>query len=161
MDRMTAKRGLDSKARPNKRSRSNKRSRHINRRSWHNDRVVAWGTCYLTRYDETMEAYMLSVMYINGMNGRFVEFQIDVKHTNGMKIKGRKKVFQSIDDLLKFYEVNPISRKIQSIGRRLEPPKPYVNYTLCTYMAYHSSIARWWIDFSMQCSIYYYTVQFS
>ena len=69
---------------------------------------------YLTRYNVATKAYMLSVM-----TRHVTEFEIDVKQ---VRIKGREEVFHSIDGLLKFYELNPISQEILSIGNQLQRP---------------------------------------
>ena len=81
---------------------------------------------YLTRYNVATKAYMLSVMTRHVMTRHVMtrhvtEFEIDVKQ---VRIKGREEVFHSIDGLLKFYELNPISQEILSIGKQLQRPKP-------------------------------------
>ena len=74
---------------------------------------------YLTRYDVATKAYMLSVMTRHVITRHLTEFQIDVKR---VRIKGREEVFHSIDGLLKFYELNPISQEMKSIGNQLQRP---------------------------------------
>ena len=81
--------------------------------------------CFLVRYNEERNVYLLSVMTSgdNGHEAKFEEYQMIiylVKDFYGFQIQGREEVFDSIDNLLKFYQKNSISQTTASIGEPLQ-----------------------------------------
>ena len=80
--------------------------------------------CFLIRYNEDRNVYLLSVMTSggNGHETKFEEYQVlrDSSDSSDtyiiFKIQGREEVFDSIDNLLKFYQKNSISQTTASIG---------------------------------------------
>ncbi len=77
--------------------------------------------CYLTRYSQLNEAYLLSVMKMtqNGDN-HFEHFKLMIDNEKEYyEIDGYEKSFKNIDELLDYYQSNPITPRITNIGQCL------------------------------------------
>lgn len=80
------------------------------------------GTCYLLRYSENRQMYILSVM-TKAQGGTMAPHHFEIKITkkdtqNSYEIGGSEKKFISISKLLEFYESEPLSQVVESIGHR-------------------------------------------
>ena len=73
--------------------------------------------CYLTRFSETSDCYILSVYKRQTPNDVFINFEIVIKGNGKVQIKGKKKEFDNIKELLNHYENNRIDPALSSIGR--------------------------------------------
>lgn len=81
------------------------------------------GDCFLTRYSEAKEVYMLSVM----ASGEKIELQVDATKSKSLpqfSIEGREESFRSMVVLLDYYQKNSVSQNIPSIGEELQ--RPYI-----------------------------------
>ena len=81
--------------------------------------------CYLTRYSESIDEYILSVLRRkNDDDIVFQHFRITIWHDEkpavSYEILGSTKKFESIDKLLKFYKTNPLNHYINNIGDEVE-----------------------------------------
>ena len=75
--------------------------------------------CYLTRYSEAKECYMLTI-YKKKPNMRVKHFQISFEHTEHhriYKIEGKAEEFSGIKEMLAHYENNRIDPAFRTIGR--------------------------------------------
>lgn len=75
--------------------------------------------CYLTRYCEEMESYTISVL----SESRIEHYILNICKCNGVtfyEIDGTENPFDSICELLEFYQNCPVSRKLDSfIGKEI------------------------------------------
>ncbi len=74
--------------------------------------------CYLTRFSVNHNKYVLSVL-TEDMEGEPETQDFELYINNDItryEILGKRKCFNNIDDLLSFYEHNPLTETIQSIG---------------------------------------------
>ncbi len=77
--------------------------------------------CYLTRYSQQNRAYLLSVMKTTqcGGDNHFEHFKLLIDNkVEGYEIDGYEKSFKNIDNLLRYYQSNPITPRITSIGQQ-------------------------------------------
>lgn len=74
-------------------------------------------TCYLTRYSRVREDYILSVLTNTRSEDELTihNFTISIEG-HRYEIDGTEYPFDSIHDLLKFYEHTPVSHKVSHIG---------------------------------------------
>ena len=93
-------------------------------------------SCYLTRYSERRNVYVLSVMKVSGGTRVFQHFTIDIRNRNNdisYEIKGADMKFKHLSDMLKFYQCNPVSHSVSNIGECVmaydyyESPQPVAN----------------------------------
>lgn len=81
------------------------------------------GDCFLTRYSKAKKAYQLSVINRGKKRStaKIEEYHIIFNDEDcEFQIQGKEEVFDSIDDLLEFYQKTPISQTTASIGEPLE-----------------------------------------
>ncbi len=74
--------------------------------------------CYLTRFSVNNNKFVLSVL-TEDMEGELEtqDFKLSINNDiNRYELLGTEKSFNNIDDLLSFYECNPLNETIQSIG---------------------------------------------
>ncbi len=98
------------------------------------------GTCYLTRYSRAKDKYVLSVLQREVDSEEFIvkSYKLNIfKQRNNHKrtiteIDGTEEQFDSIFDLLSFYERNPVDHDIHGIGTMIEAKKHRfkVNYRI-------------------------------
>ncbi len=72
--------------------------------------------CYLTHYDATSKVYFLSVKTKTDV---YMHFVIDItRHQNETQheLRGSDKEFDSISELLNFYENKPVNLEVDCIG---------------------------------------------
>ena len=74
------------------------------------------GSCYLTRYSESQECYILTV-YESASNPVKKHFAIEKSDTGEHKIRGKSMTFSGIQQLLEYYEQNTIDPALRSIGK--------------------------------------------
>ena len=74
------------------------------------------GHCYLTRFSESNERYILSV-YQDIPTYTIKHYRITVERGD-IYIEGKKRYFDSIRELLAFYENNRIDPAFKTIGRQ-------------------------------------------
>ena len=73
--------------------------------------------CYLTRYSEAQESYILSVYQQQTPKDTKKHFRIIIKSNGRLKIEGETQVhFANIEELLKYYETNRIHPSLKNIG---------------------------------------------
>ena len=70
--------------------------------------------CYLTRYSCNEKRYVLTVLNNTDQPSHF-DLDIDTDKP-AIVLEGAGKVFQTLDDLLRYYEKNPLSEDIRSLG---------------------------------------------
>ena len=76
--------------------------------------------CYLTRYSNNRQSYILSVINAERKSSHF-QLIID-NDVPSYEIKGTQKKHNSLDDLLNYLERTPLSPTIRSIGKPCLPP---------------------------------------
>lgn len=79
------------------------------------------GDCYLLRYSESANMYKLSVKHKKGTI--FQHFRIKIINNHAEReyeIEGTKKKFDDFSELLDYYEMNPVNRKIFAIGKPIQ-----------------------------------------
>ena len=75
------------------------------------------GHCYLTRYSRMKECYVLSVFeHQKPLNPEIDHFEIVVESDGKHRINGKSMAFNSIHQLLEYYEQNRINPAFKSIG---------------------------------------------
>ena len=72
------------------------------------------GPCFLFRYSNTYQCYQISVKYENEVE--HIEVEID-KDVPSYQLQGSEKIFTSLDELVKYYQKNPLSPSIRKIGQ--------------------------------------------
>ena len=75
------------------------------------------GTCYLIRYSDSWNSYVLSVYREHIPDSIIRHFKIGIKDNGKFSIQGTDVYFETIDSLLAFYEKNSIHPSIETIGR--------------------------------------------
>lgn len=82
---------------------------------------------YLTRYSETYRSYVVSVSaWYNGSRLPPAHFQLNIDTDAGyFSIEGSQKHFHTLNELLSYYEMNPISPNVRSIGSVCPVPGDY------------------------------------
>ena len=75
------------------------------------------GHCYLTRYSESQQSYILSVYKKESLLRHIIEhYRILISNSGSLKIEGKDMEFYNIQHLLNYYENNPITPALSSIG---------------------------------------------
>ncbi len=81
-------------------------------------RLKLFGThCYLTRYNENSQCYVLSVYKKQTPDDTIKHFKIEIKENGKYKIDGKDEEFNDIGELLTEYEQNRIDQALKNIGR--------------------------------------------
>ena len=80
-------------------------------------------SCYLIRYSKSRGLYVLSVVTFCNGNAKIdhIKINIDTEQAS-FGLDGTLKIFRNLDELLKYYENNPLSSDIRSIGSVCFPP---------------------------------------
>ena len=88
--------------------------------------MASGGNCYLTRYSKTRESYVLStIVFHNGIREP-VHIKLNVDTEKGCySLEGTKKIFCTLNEFLNYFENNPLSPDIRSIGSPCLPPDHY------------------------------------
>ena len=81
--------------------------------------------CYLTRYSESIEEHILSVLRRKNDDDLVLQhfciaIQLEGQLAVSYEILGSTKKFKSITGLLEFYKKNPLNHKIDSTGDKIE-----------------------------------------
>ena len=86
-------------------------------------------TCYLTRYSECLDEYLLSVLRSKEDEYIFITFNILITKDNSQQkhatfeIKGADQKFDSIAELLSNYKTKPLNNTIDCIGEEATRPE--------------------------------------
>ena len=72
------------------------------------------GPCFLFRYSEVEKCYQISIKYDDKV--MHIKLQID-KDAPSYQLDGSEKNFNSLDDLIKYYQKNALSPAIRKIGQ--------------------------------------------
>ena len=90
--------------------------------------------CYLTRYSETQESYVVSaIVYHQGIpTPVHIKLNIDTDN-NSYSLEGTEKTFRTLDELLNYFEQNPLSHDIRELGTPCLPPDKSQHRTLPRY----------------------------
>jgi len=77
------------------------------------------GNCYLTRYSKNNESYVVSalVYHNGGYTPVHIKLNIDTEK-NCHSLEGTEKVFRTLNELLGYFEQNPLSSDIRGLGTR-------------------------------------------
>ena len=81
------------------------------------------GSCYLIRYSERRKIFVISVLTRNRVeNGSDFHASFTLNITKGedgniYEIEGTEETFGNISKMLAFYENNPLTAKVKSIGK--------------------------------------------
>ena len=91
-------------------------------------------SCYLTRYSERRNVYVLSMTkYSDNGQRTFQHFTVDIRNQNNKityEIRGADMQFNYLSDMLSFYESHPVTHTTSNIGvcvvadNYIEPPAP-------------------------------------
>ena len=82
------------------------------------------GNCYLTRYSESEEKYVVSAIVSHRGMREPVHFVLEIdSEAPSYSFKGSEKIFRTIDELLTYYEQYPLNEEIRSIGSICHPPE--------------------------------------
>ena len=104
------------------------------------------GNCYLIRYSEGRKDFMVSVMRRNIQNTSqptYQHFILNVTKEDGhniYEIEGSKKKFMDISSLFEFYETNPLTPSMTTIGNPCSPCTSNVA-NVCYVCMQHSHVA--------------------
>ena len=74
--------------------------------------------CYLTRYSEVRDEYILSVLLREDGESVFKNFII-ISNENDYEISGSEEKFANLDELLEFYKKHPLLHNIDGIGEEI------------------------------------------
>ena len=74
--------------------------------------------CYLTRFSKSQESYVLSVYQYQKPKHVVENFQVIVLDGGRCRVSEKEHVAGNIDELLTYYERNPISPSFTSIGQK-------------------------------------------
>ena len=73
--------------------------------------------CYLTRYSNNNETYILSVMFVYKNQDKVCHYELSINtQESRYSLEGTDFVFDTLDKLLKYYESNPLNPDIRNIG---------------------------------------------
>ena len=94
------------------------------------------GFCYLTRYSRRKQSYILSI-YKSNPTKTFKHLIIDKYRGDGgseqFKIRDKDKAFNSIQEMLAYYEKNAIDPDFKNIGRKYTEDE-YMRNCCCTLL---------------------------
>ena len=75
-------------------------------------------SCYLTRYSKNKKCYMLSVRSAQITQGTIAHLKMKIDNKKEVyELESTRKTFPSMDELLTYYETNPLNEKIRRIGQ--------------------------------------------
>lgn len=74
--------------------------------------------CYITRYSEVRDEYILSVLHREEGESVFKNFII-ISNENDYEISGSEEKFSNLDELLEFYRKHPLIHHIDGIGEEI------------------------------------------
>ena len=95
--------------------------------------MASGGNCYLTRYSKTRESYVLSAIVFHDGIREPVHIKLNVDTEKRChSLEGTEKIFRTLDELLNYFEKNPLSSDIRSIGSPCLPPEQYQHTTSAT-----------------------------
>ena len=103
--------------------------------------------CYLTRYSKNQESYMVSALthYQGTPTPVHIKLNVD-KDNNSYSLEGTEKIFHTLEDLLNYFEQNPLSSKIRGLGTPCLPPDKSRHGTLPRPRAAAGSISSGNLD---------------
>ena len=73
--------------------------------------------CYLTRYSRNSSTYTLSVVYIYNNQDKVLHLKLSIDNELLQhSLEGTLKIFATLNELLQYYENNPLSPEIRNLG---------------------------------------------
>ena len=93
------------------------------------------GSCYLTRYSRRKQSYILSI-YKSNPTKTFKHLIIDKDRGHKgeqFKIRDKDIVFNTIEEMLTYYEKNAIDPDFKNIGRKYTEDE-YIQHMCCTLL---------------------------
>ncbi len=81
--------------------------------------------CYLTRYSKNRESYVVSALVYHNGNQTPVHIKLNIDNENGHSLEGTMKIYRTLDELLHYYESNPLSHDIRGLGAPVTPLDQY------------------------------------
>ena len=73
--------------------------------------------CYLTRYSRNSSTYTLSVVYIYNNQDKVLHLKLSIDNERLQhSLEGTEKIFTTLNELLQYYENNPLSPEIRNLG---------------------------------------------
>ncbi len=77
---------------------------------------------YLTRFSEGNDSYTVSVIFLANNEDKVMHLKLSIDNENSsFSLEGTQNFFQSLDELLKFYERNRLSSEIRNLGSPCVP----------------------------------------
>ena len=87
--------------------------------------------CYLTRYSKGTESYVVSALIHHKGSPTPVHIKLNIdKDNNIYSLEGTEKIFRTLDELLNYFENNPLSSEIRGLGTPCLPPDKSQHGTL-------------------------------
>ena len=91
------------------------------------------GHCYLTRHSESLDCYVLSIFKKQkSIPPTKKHYKITIKDDGRIAIEGKERDFADIEELLQYYQANPIDPALSSIG--CEYTEAEYNNSTCTLL---------------------------
>ena len=78
--------------------------------------------CYLTRYSKGTESYVVSALIHHKGSPTSVHIKLNIDKDNIYSLDGSEKIFRTLDELLDYFENNPLSSEIRGLGTPCLPP---------------------------------------
>jgi len=87
--------------------------------------------CYLTRYSNTNDSYSVSAVVHPKGSQKLVHLKLSIDtDQNCYDLEGSQKRFRTLDELLNYFEQNPLSSDIRALGTPCLPPDTTQHGTL-------------------------------